>query len=54
MYLPRISVANKKKKERSFCCGTMGLEASQEHWDPGSVPSPTQWVKGSRVDSAVA
>ena len=26
-------------------CGTMGLAASWEHWDAGSIPSPAQWVK---------
>ena len=29
----------------SFCCGTMGLAASLEHWDTGSIPSQAQWVK---------
>ena len=30
---------------KSAHCSTMGPAASLEHWDPGSIPSPTQWVK---------
>ena len=26
-------------------CGAMGLVASWEHWDTGSIPGPAQWVK---------
>ena len=30
---------------RSSCCGTMGLAASLEGWDTGSIPSLAEWVK---------
>ena len=35
-------------------CEQMGLAASLEHWDTGSIPSPAQWVKGSGTATAVA
>ena len=33
------------EKVRSSCCGTMGLAASWECWDLGSIPGLAQWVK---------
>ena len=36
---------DKKTKLRSSHCGTMGLAASLECWDAGSIPIPAQWVK---------
>ena len=29
----------------SSCRGTTGSAASLQHWDPGSIPGPAQWVK---------
>ena len=30
----------------SSLCGIMGLMVSLEQWNTGTIPSPTQWVKG--------
>ena len=35
----------KKRERESSCCGAMGLAASWECWDIGSIPSLAQWVK---------
>ena len=46
----------KKKKTmlRSSHCGPMGSAVSLWHQDTGSIPSPTQWVKGSGTVTTVA
>ena len=35
----------KEAENSSFCCGAMGLMASWERWDAGSIPGLAQWVK---------
>ena len=32
----------------------MGSAVSLQHWDAGSIPGPTQWVKGSYTAIAVS
>ena len=36
----------------SSCCGTIGLAASLQSQDTGSIPHPSQWVEGSSVTMA--
>ena len=38
-----------KTPRGSSYCSTMGLAASLEHWDAGSIPSPAQQVKDPTV-----
>ena len=40
-----ISRVTKNTHCRSSCCGTVGLEATWEHWDAGSIPGPAHLVK---------
>ena len=37
--------AHSKQKPWSLHCGALGLAASLEPWDAGSIPSLAQWVK---------
>ena len=36
-------------QQGSFCFGTMGSEASWEHWDAGSIPCLAQWVRDAAL-----
>ena len=36
---------HKNEATRSSHCHAMGLAASWEHWDKGSIPGLAQWVK---------
>ena len=38
---------------RSSCCDETGLAVSLQHQDVGSIPGPSQGVKGSSVAAAV-
>ena len=49
----KIKYLNKNlRKSRSSHCGAVGLAASLQHRHACSIPSPTQWVKGSGVATA--
>ena len=39
-------ILNKIGESRNSCYGAMGLAASWECCDVGSIPGPAQWVKG--------
>ena len=40
------------RKSQSSHCGAMGLVASWEHWDIGSIPGLAQWIKNLALQSS--
>ena len=47
LHINKASAFTNKNCRSSYrsCCGAMGLVASLQHQEAGSIPSPAQWVK---------